>query len=149
MRLGDGPRALGKGGEGVRVQAARGWDLILAAPEHAGPVFDDVLHPEGVEGDVLPLQDGHRLVGEGVDAQAQHGDVGGEVVADAAGLVAGLPGQRGEVIRIADHGGPVAGNRDTRGRRVFRRGHAVVDVAEAQRWACGRELARDVPLDLA
>ncbi len=149
MRLGDGPRTLGKGREGVRVQAAWCWNFILAAPERASPVFDDVLHPEGIEGDVLPLQDDHRLVGEGVDAQAQHGYVGREVVADTAGLVAGLPSQRGEVVRIANHGGPVAGYRDARRRRMFRRGHAVVDMAEAQRWTCGRELARNVPLDLA
>ena len=48
---------------------------------------------------MLSLQDDERLVGEEVYAQSKDGAVGGEVVGDAAWLVAFLPS---EVVWVAD-----------------------------------------------
>ena len=87
------------------VGATRGGNVVRPAVEHADPVLDHVLHAEGVKGDMLPLEDDDGAIGKGVDAQAEDGSVDGQVVADAAGSVAGLPGQRGEIIWVGEDGG--------------------------------------------
>lgn len=96
---------------------------------------------------MLPLDDDECLVREGVHAQAEDGAVGGEVVADAAGLVSFLPGEGGEVIWVSDNGGKAvgAGRGDEARDGVGGGGLGVDDVGEGERGAGGGEGGGDVP----
>lgn len=66
------------------------------------PILDDILHAKRVKGYVLPLQYDNGFVGEGVHAEYKNGLIVVKVVADAPGLVIGLPCKQGEVIRTAN-----------------------------------------------
>ncbi len=143
------PRPLSQRIKRIPLQSTRRRHLPLPAPQHLRPVLNHVLHPQRVEGHMLPLQDHHRLVGERIHPQPQHGDILGEIVGDATGLVAGLPGEGGEVVWVADDGGAGGGDGDFGGGRVGRGGGVVGDVGEVEGGAGGGEGGGDVPGDFA
>lgn len=141
------PRPRRKRLKRIPIPPTRRRHLALPSMESPRPVLHHVSQSERVKRDMLPLDNDERPVGEGVHAQAEHGAVGGEVVGDAAWLVAFLPGEGGEVVRVSDDGGEAvgAGGGDEARDGVGGGGLGVNDVGEGERGAGGGEDGGDVP----
>jgi hypothetical protein len=133
----------------IGVGLARRPDLIVFAPEHCVPAFDNILHAQGVKGDMLPLKDRDGLIGEGVDAQAQYGNVRSQIVLDTARLVSRSPREVCQLVRITDNCGSSRRLRYSGRCRMRSRRHVVVDMAEGDCRSVCSKLGRNTPLDLA